>query len=154
MELRSLDAYGGGTQALVVFRQAIMIVSRETTPMSAALQLVQALYNEVANVVNDPEFNQVLGVKASTDVMSMINCRFNMDGEKPSGTRKVGILDPYHIWCFLVDPFSSLLRNQVKIAGGIRVHAKAMISHFVPDDEEGAVETRSLLLTEFEVRLF
>lgn len=136
------------------FRQANKIVSREKTPMSVALPLVQALRNEVTNAVDDDEFDLVLGATASMDVMDMLNCRFNMNGAKPSGTRKVGILDPYQIWCFLVDPFSSLLRNQVKIEGGIRHHAKSMISHFVPDSEEGAEETRRLLLIEFEVRCF
>jgi len=29
-----------------------------------------------------------------------------MDGKKPCGTTKVGLLDEYHLWCFLADPFS------------------------------------------------
>ena len=68
-------------------------------------------------------------------------------------SRKVGLLDPFHIWCFLVDPYSWEWRNIFKIEGegGLRVHAKKMIAHFVTPREYNYLETRASILAEFEV---
>jgi hypothetical protein len=46
-----------------------------------------------------------LGAGSAKEIADVIDCCFNMDGAKPSGS-KVGLIDEYHIWCFLMDPFS------------------------------------------------
>ncbi len=38
-------------------------------------------------------------------ITNVIDCRFNMDGAKPPGS-KVGLINEYHIWCSLMDPFN------------------------------------------------
>ena len=48
----------------------------------------------------------------------MIDCCFNMDGAKPPG-RKVGLIDEYHIWCFLMDPFNYEWRITFTIDGNM-----------------------------------
>ena len=82
--------------------------------------------------------------------MDMLACRFNLDGAETSG-RKVGFMDQYQIWCYLVDPFSWVFRSQFKLAGNLRSFAINMIKHFVPETEEKYEETRKILLEEFEV---
>ena len=78
-----------------LFREVHLLVSREKTPMSVIPLLTQALLNEVsATVVDDEEFDLILGPLAGSDVMDMLACRFNLDGAETSG-RKVGFMDEY-----------------------------------------------------------
>jgi hypothetical protein len=76
-----------------------------------------------------------------------------MDGAKPPGS-KVGLIDEYHIWCFLMDPINCKWCIAYVIDGNmIRTYAKNMIAHFVPADRTRRTETMcSGLLFEFEVR--
>ncbi len=82
----------------------------------------------------------------------MIDCRFNMDGAKPPGC-KVGLIDAYHIWCSLMDPFNYEWCITFTIDGNmIQTYAKNMIAHFVPADGTRRKESvRNNLLSEFEV---
>jgi hypothetical protein len=41
-----------------------------------------------------------------------------MDGAKPRGS-KVGLIDEYHIWCFLMDPFNYEWRITYVIDGNM-----------------------------------
>ena len=38
-----------------------------------------------------------------------------MDGESPTGSRKVGLLSKNQLWAYLVDPFRSKLKKQVQL---------------------------------------
>ena len=84
--------------------------------------------------------------------MEVLGVRFNLDGSPVPG-RKVGFLDEFHIWCFMVDHYSDEWRNSFKFANevGLRALATNMIAHFVPADEEDAEKTRRDLRDEFEV---
>jgi hypothetical protein len=86
-------------------------------------------------------------------ITNIIDCGFNMDGAKPPGS-KVGLIDEYHIWCFLLDPFNYEWRITYVIDGNvIRTFAKNMIPNFLPADGTRRTETIcSDLLSEFEVR--
>ncbi len=54
----------------------------------------------------DGKFDRILGPGLADVISDVIDCRFNMDGAKPHGS-KVGLIDEYHsIWCFLMDPFN------------------------------------------------
>ena len=61
------------------------------------------------------------------------------------------MLDYYHLWVPLVDPFFHEWRNIVKFVVPIRVLAKEMIAFFVPLDDDGSETTREELLKDFEV---
>jgi hypothetical protein len=76
-----------------------------------------------------------------------------MDGAKPPGS-KVGLIDEYHIRCFLMDQFNYKWCITYIIDGNmILTFAKNMIAHFVPADGTRRTETvRIFLLSEFEVR--
>jgi len=67
--------------------------------------------------------------------------------------RKVGLLDEFHIWCFMVDPYSDEWRYSFKFAneGGLWTLATNMIAHFVPADKEDVEKTCRDLGDEFEV---
>jgi hypothetical protein len=77
-----------------------------------------------------------------------------MDGVKPHGS-KVGLIDEYHIWCFLMDPFNYEWQITYVIDGNmIQTFAKNMIAHFFPADGTRRTETVcSDLLAEFEVKI-
>jgi hypothetical protein len=76
-----------------------------------------------------------------------------MDGAKPPDS-KDGLIDEYHIWCFLMDPFNYEWCINCIIDGNmIWTFAKNMIAHFAPADRMRRTETvRNDLLSEFAVR--
>ncbi len=59
-----------------------------------------------------------LGPGLAKKIKDMIDCCFNMDGAKPPG-RKVGLIDEYHIWCFLMNPFNYEWRITFTIDGNM-----------------------------------
>ena len=130
------------------FRDAHKLCSGEKTPLSCYVLVVQALKNEVWARLDDEEFDLVLGDGAAQQVKDMLRPRFNMDGSEPDGTQKVGLLDKFHLWCFIVDPFSCEWRATFFMEGaqGRRVIFKEMIEHFV-----GVGVTHDSLLEELEV---
>ncbi len=101
----------------------------------------------------DEKFDRILGPGSAKVITNVTDCRFNMDGAKPPGS-KVGLIDEYRIWCFLMDLFKYEWRITYVIDGNmIRTFAKNMIAHFVPAD--GTRRTATIcsdLLSEFEVR--
>ncbi len=86
-------------------------------------------------------------------ITNVIDCEFNMDSAKSPGS-KVGLIDEYHIWCFLMDPFNYEWHITYVIDGNtIQTFAKNMIVHFVLADGTRRTETICTdLLSKFEVR--
>ncbi len=82
----------------------------------------------------------------------MIDCCFIMDDAKPPD-HKVGLIDEYHIWCFVMDPFNYQWRITFANDGNmIQTFAKNTIAHFVPVD--GTRRNESVCnnpISEFEV---
>ncbi len=116
--------------------------------------IVQGIKNAVDPVINgdNGKFDQILGPGSAKKIKDVIDCCFNMDGAKPPG-RKVGLIDKYHIWCFLMDPFNYEWRIIFTIDGNmIQLYAKNMIAQFVPADGTRRKESFcNDLLSEFEV---
>ena len=98
--------------------------------------MVKALQNSIVWVVEGDTFDLNLGAGARKEVMEVLGVRFNLDGSPVPG-RKVGFLDEFHIWCFMVDPYSDEWCNSFKFAneGGLWTLATNMIAHFVPADK-------------------
>jgi hypothetical protein len=67
---------------------------------------------------DDGKFDWILGLQSAKEISNVINCLFNMDGAKPTG-RKVGLIDEYHIWCFLMDLFNYEWRITLTIDGNM-----------------------------------
>ncbi len=103
-----------------VFHEAHKLCSRQDAPLSCYVLIVQSIENAVDRVINgdNGKFDQILGPGSAKEIMDVIDCRFNMNGAKPPG-RKVGLIDEYHIWCFLMDPFSYEWRITFTIDGNI-----------------------------------
>ncbi len=77
----------------------------------------------------DGKVDWILGPGSANAISHIIDCRFNMDGAKPCGS-KVGLLDEYHIWCFLIDPFNLEWQITYVIDRNMtRTFAKNMIAH-------------------------
>jgi hypothetical protein len=90
-----------------VFYEAHKLCSRQDAPLSSYVLIVQGIKNAVDHVINEDygKFDWILGLRSAKEISNVIDCHFNMDGAKPTG-RKVGLIDEYHIWCFLIDPFN------------------------------------------------
>ena len=118
--------------------------------MSIYILLVQAMKNEVdvGLAKNDNEFARVLGSTAVREVMDTINCRFNMDGTKPTG-QKVGLLDRHHLWAYLVDPFNHSLRSMFLLPAEMSELVDEMITAYIPLDQDGSDQTRKKIMAEF-----
>ena len=115
---------------------ATKLVSSNDFPMSAYLPVVQAVWNEFNIIIANEGgrgFDEIFCEGANQQVASFVRCRFNMDGKRPAG-RKVGLLDPYHIWAFLCDPFKFKLGKQLKIEPNKSAQAKEMIKFFLDRD--------------------
>jgi hypothetical protein len=64
----------------------------------------------------------------------VIDCHFNMDGAKPA-VYKVGLINEYHIRCFLINPFKYEWCTSFVIDDNmIQTFAKNMIAHSVLAD--------------------
>ncbi len=89
------------------FYEAHKLCSRQDAPLSCYVLIVQGIKNAVDRVINgdDGKFDWILGLGSAKEIKDVIDCCFNMDGAKPPG-HKVGLIDEYHIWCFLMDPFN------------------------------------------------
>jgi hypothetical protein len=129
---------------------------RNDAPLSSYVLIVQAIKNAVDRIIKgeDRKLDRILGPGSADAISDVIDCRFNMDGAKPCGS-KVGLIDEYHMWCFLMDPFNYEWRITYVIDGNmIRTFAKNMIAYFIPADGMRRTETVcSDLLAEFEVRI-
>jgi hypothetical protein len=117
-----------------IFKRVHLLCSRQDTPVSAFPLLVQAMHNEVSAVISDEKFNRILGENSSDELIDMLMVRFNFDGKNTPG-RKVGLMDPQHIWAFYCDPFQHQLRSKFKPGSVFNLEINDMISHFIPDEE-------------------
>jgi hypothetical protein len=117
--------------------------------------IVQGIKNAVDSVINgdNGKFDQILSPGSAKVISDVIGCRFNMDGAKPTGCM-VGLIDEYHIWGFLMDPFNYEGCIIFVIDGNmIQTYAKNIIAYFVPANGTRRNESiRNNLLSEFEVR--
>ncbi len=139
-----------------VFYEAHKLCSHQDAPLSCCVLIVQGIKNAVDCVINgdDGKFDQILGLGSAKVISDVLDCCFFlMDGAKPTGC-KVGLIDEYHIWCFLMDPFNYEWCITFVIDGNmIRTYTKNMIAHFVLADGTRRNESiRNNLLSEFEVR--
>jgi hypothetical protein len=64
----------------------------------------------VDRVINgdNGKVDQILGLGSAKEIIGVIDCCFNMGSAKPPG-RKIGLIDEYYIWCFLMDASPSPL---------------------------------------------
>jgi hypothetical protein len=118
--------------------------------------IVQGIKNAVDCIIKgeDGKFDWILGFGSANSISYVIDCCFDIDGAKPCGS-KVGLIDEYHIWCFLMDPFNYEWQITYVIDRNmIQTFAKSMIAHFIPADGTRRTETVHIdLLPEFEVRI-
>jgi hypothetical protein len=112
------------TQWFVPIEHAQKLTSSQATPKSAYFPIVQALRNELYNVLEPsddngtPPFDEVFNHDAAEEAAAFIDRRFNMSGKPPVGA-KVGLLDEHAIWCHLVDPFKEKLGYDLEIIDGL-----------------------------------
>ena len=138
----------------VHFTKVQNICSRETFPLSLFVPLCQALKNELLRGLtgNDNAFEVIFGRGGRIEIEDMISPRFNMDGNAPIGTRKVGLLDPHHFWVFVVDPFNHRLRSKLALQRDMATIVEEMINAYVPLDADGSSTSRLRVKEEFMVR--
>ena len=92
--------------------------------------------NGLNAVLNDDyggrSFTTVMGATARLEITTMVSSRFNMHGRDVGG-RKVGLLEKYQLWVYLVDPFKHHLPFQIAIEGDGGMDGKflRMVSFFV-----------------------
>ncbi len=101
--------------------------------------------------VEEGLFDCLLGSGIAKEIADVIHPRLNMDGKKSKG-QIVGLVDKYHIWCLLVDPFYYTWRSTMYIERSICQHAKDVV--FLELDEDGGDDTRQKMLADFEVNFF
>ena len=130
-------------------KRAHSLVCREDVPLSAYPPLIQALKNEINQGLSmgEGEFDLLLGDGAAKEIGDMLRIRFNMDGDHPGG-QKVPLLDRYHWFCFICDPFSALLRNHFAIPQ-LATCLREMIEAYVPLDGDGGNTARQRMKQEF-----
>jgi hypothetical protein len=90
-----------------VFYKVHKPCSCQDAPSSSYVVIVQGIKNAVNCVINgdNDKIDWILGLGSAKEIGNLIYCYFNMDSAKPTG-HKVRLIDEYHIWCFLMDPFN------------------------------------------------
>ena len=113
------------------YKVANKMTSCRETPMSAYLPIVHALRNELnASLRTLPDWDSVFCHGSREQIADSNRPRFNFTGAPPNG-RRVGLLDYYHIWCYLVDPFARDLQPQIPISRKAH-HVQQMIDFYLP----------------------
>jgi len=90
-----------------------------------------------------------MGRNADREIVNMLTVRFNMRGEITE-SRKVGLVDPLQIWCYLCDPDAHEWRFKFKLEGSLKIHLTNMFEHFIPGDDASAVKERAEVLKEWQ----
>jgi hypothetical protein len=143
-----------GIDLFDILRTTVMHLSSERMPMSAYLPLVQAMKNELESILHSygPDWiNEAFGDNTYEDIEDIIGVRFNMDGKKPGGTTKVGLLDKYQLWAFIVDPFRKYLEVPIALGPNDDLHeyfCQALDFYLPP--ESSTPELRSNVQKEFQ----
>ena len=89
-----------------------------------------------------------MGKNAGNKLKRVLKVRFNLNGlPPPQECRKVGILDEYHLWCSLVDPYFRDLN--LEISGEMK-QVKKMIKFFLRGGSNSDVELRRDILREYQ----
>ena len=142
------------TQSLTIhFKTVHSLCSRADTPMAAHPLLVQGLRNDINTGINvgSGQFDAVvLSESSGREVANMTREHFNMDGIDPTG-RNVILLDPYHLICLLVDPFSHEWRSTFFIQTNLAVLVNEMMEMYIPLDDNGSSTSRANVKKEFMV---
>ena len=113
------------------FEEGYSIVSSNDTPMSAYLPTVQAIRNQLNKALKNEggrNYETLFSKESLVEIASFIRVRFNMDGSAPEGTRRVGLLDPYQIWAYMVDPYRNELEHSIAIKPSFANQAHAATS--------------------------
>ncbi len=73
-----------------VFYEAHKLCSHQDSPLSSYVLVVQGIKKAVDHVINrdNGKFVWILGLGSAKKISNVIDCRFNMDGAKPT-CRKV-----------------------------------------------------------------
>jgi hypothetical protein len=146
----SFEKMGMLTKVTAIFKRVHLLCSRQDVPISAFILVVQAMRNELNVVIQNRQFDEVLGDGAAKELADMIRVRFNMSGDPPPG-RKVGLIHFQYIWAYLVDPFQHEWRFTYEVDGPLPAHINKMISHFIPLDDDGSDSNRVRVFNDFMV---
>lgn len=139
------------------FKTANKMTSSDGTPMSAYYPIVQATRNGLNSVLGigygeddsgSQTYHELFGGTAAPAIKEMVSVRFNMDGSAPGG-RKVGLIDPYQIFCFLIDPYARRLQPAIQLFPSHMFQVNSMIRYFVPGEGEDVRRLRETLRMEF-----
>jgi hypothetical protein len=137
-----------------ILKTTIMHLSSERMPMSAYLPLVQAMKNELESILQSYGrgwIDEAFGEGCFEAIEDIIGVRFNMDGKKPCGTTKVGLLDKYQLWAFIVDPFRKYLEVPIALGPSDDLHeyfCEALDFYLPP--ESSTPELRTNVQKEFQ----
>ena len=117
------------------FESANKIVQRKDMPYSAYPSIVQALRNSM-NSCNHG-FSSVFGTPCWNEIVTMIVCRFNMDGVAPINVHgKKGLLDKSALWAHMCDPFRTRDKGPLlTIQPSEEAALRDMVDFFVPGDD-------------------
>ena len=86
---------------------------------------------------------------ASEEISAIIAPRFNFNGEKPQGTRRiVGLIDKHVLWSFLMDPFAKELLVQV-VVDDVASQVNAMLATYIPGNGKEIENKRARVKREF-----
>jgi hypothetical protein len=131
-----------------IFEHSNKMTSSNEFPMSAYLPIVQAIKSELDNLIfrENDNFDDVFSYDERLNTVSLLKCRFNMNGKEVPNQKKVPLLFPYPLWAFLVDPYVGKLSPAIVIEGGVAGHFKDMLDYFIPvptdEEEKSEVEAK------------
>jgi hypothetical protein len=135
-----------------VFKNATQIVCAMDVPISVYFPVCLATRNGLNAILEAEDgggtFVEILGECAEDECAKIVRSRFNLNGRDPEG-RKGGLLEEWHIWAFLVDPFARDLQPEPFIEGGVYSFVKSMVKHFVPGSTERDELKRKRLQMDF-----
>ena len=125
-----------------VIEHATKLVSDDDFPISAYYPVIVAMRNELNGVLGSGtasgsrSIDAIFNLRgARNSIVEFCDNRFNYDGSEPPG-RKVGLLDKYQIWAFLVDPFRSRIPKRPIIHPSIARCMQDAIEFFVIPAQE------------------
>jgi len=116
---------------------ASKLVSSNSFPMSAYLPTVIALHNGLRDVLQGPTgmFDSIFGAGSVEHLSNeVLYKRFNMSGATID-SRRVGLLDPYQVWSFIVDPYKDELPRHVAIEPSLVQQVNGMLDFFLKNTD-------------------
>ena len=131
------------------------LTSRNNFQQSCYLPLVQALQNELNEILKEhEEINRLFGENSAEDLANFVRVHFNVDGKNPPGA-KVGLLSRFQIWAYIVDLFTRSLNSPVAIEPTLSGQVGDMLNFFVPtkdqmDEETKRAQTERRMITKRE----